>query len=135
MKTFEKDELIEYKKTLSKIGDNKKANQYIFDHLRKYVAGYTWNIYNSNALEFNSEVMDYLKYDKTFMLESDTIALLVTLMEKIFNEIDEIKKKEEVKNCQVVKLPKDALVRHEETDTEFIFYYKKGVDNDKNKKF
>lgn len=77
-----------------------------------------------------NDVMGLLKYDKTFMLDSDTIALLVTLMEKIFNELDEIKKKEEVKNCQVVKLPKDLLVRKEETDNEFIFYYKKGDNND-----
>lgn len=128
-----KEELIKYKKTLSKIGDNKKANQYIFDHLKKCATGYTWNIYRSNQLEFMNDVMDYLEYDKTFMLDNDTIALLVTLIEKIFNELEEIKKKEEVKNCQVVKLPKDLLVKKEETDDEFIFYYKKGESDDKKK--
>lgn len=128
-----KEELKKYKKILDDIGNNKKANQYIWDHLRKYATSYTWNIYMSNNLEFNRDVMEYLENNKTFMLEPETIALLVTLMEKIFDEIDEIKKKEETKNCQVVKLPKDLLVKKEETDDEFIFYYKKGESDDKKK--
>lgn len=134
MKKINKEELKKYKKIIDDIGDNKKANQYIWKHLIEYATSYTWNIYMSNNLEFNRDVMEYYnsdilshsKYKKSFMLEPTTIALLVTLLEKIFNELNEIKAKEEIKNCRVVKLPKDMLVKKDETDDELIFYYDKG---------
>lgn len=137
MGKINKEELKNYKKILDDIGDNKKANIYIWDHLRNYATSYTWNIYMSNSLEFNRDVMgiynsdiiSHLNYKEAFMLEPDTIALLVTLIEKLFNELGEIKAKEEIRNCRVVKLPKDMLVKKDETDDELIFYYDKGDEN------
>lgn len=127
-----KKEISEYKKLLDKVGDNEKAGQYIWNHLYKYIAGNNYNYYLSNAYEFNMDVSEPLEYKDIYMLKPQTIALLVSVIEKLFNDIDEvkddideIKKDKETKNCQVIKIPKDTIVRQDETDDSLVIYCKK----------